>query len=339
MKKKVIALGILGGLTGALHAQTSVSIYGSVDGGIRHRTNVNAAGDSLLTVGSTGTYNSNRLGFRGVEDLGAGMNAHFTLESGFNSGTGALDNTVNTLWNRQAFVGIGGTWGALDLGRQYTIGHTTNSAYDPFAYKYTGILPAAGAAATAGVRNNNAIKYTGTFGPFTLRALYGMGEQAGSVSDGSTQAVGAAYVAGPLNVGAAYTKRKLQPGTAGFYDNDHYTVGGGFRTGPFRILVGYTNEEQDSGTAARNSTTRNAWLGGTYNITEAFVLTAAYYDTKLETATATGKRELAMIGATYAMSKRTNLYAEVDVLKLEGVARTVSQDRQRGISMGINHFF
>ncbi len=78
----------------------SAAIYGSFDGGVRRLSNVNAAGDDRVTVGSTGTSMSNRIGFRGMEDLGGGYNAHFTLESGFNTGTGALD-AANTLFNRK----------------------------------------------------------------------------------------------------------------------------------------------------------------------------------------------------------------------------------------------
>jgi predicted porin len=49
-----------------------------------------------------------------------------------------------------------------------------------------------------------------------------------------------------------------------------------------------------------------------------------------------------MIGATYAFSKRTNFYAEADFAKLEGGLRTgtpATNDRQRGVSVGINHLF
>mgnify|MGYP005805723351 CR=1 FL=1 len=97
MKKSLLALAVLGAFAGAAQAQSAVTIYGSFDGGVRNLTNVNAAGDNRLTMGSNGTYNSNRIGFKGVEDLGGGLNAHFVLETGFNTGTGALDNAANRL--------------------------------------------------------------------------------------------------------------------------------------------------------------------------------------------------------------------------------------------------
>src|SRR4026207_2440313 len=93
MKKSLLALAVLGAFAGVAQAQTSVTIYGSFDAGVRTAQDQNANGNSRTTRSSTGTYNSNRLGFKGVEDLGGGLNAHFPLKSAFNSGTGAADTT------------------------------------------------------------------------------------------------------------------------------------------------------------------------------------------------------------------------------------------------------
>lgn len=121
-------------------AQSSVKVYGSIDAGVRYQTNVDAAGNGLYSMASGHSF-ANRLGFRGQEDLGGGMNAHFQLESGFNTKTGELDNANNVLFNRTAAVGIGGKWGSIDLGRQYTIGFRTEKFLDPFDHHYTGMVP------------------------------------------------------------------------------------------------------------------------------------------------------------------------------------------------------
>lgn len=335
MKKSLLALAVLGAFAGVAQAQTSVTIYGSFDAGVRNQTNVNAAGDSRLTMGSFGTYNSNRLGFKGVEDLGGGMNAHFTLESGFNTGTGAM---AGDLFGRSAFVGLGGTWGSLDLGRQYSVHFKTIGAYDPFNYKYTGIIPLA----TQGglTRLNNDIQYTGTFGPITARAEYALGEQAGSASNGATQAVGLSYAGGPFSVGAAYTQRKLSVGTPATYqDNKNWTVGGAYGAGPFRVALGYADNKQATGTAVADTRTKDAWLGGSFNLTPAAALTAAYYQTRASVAGVDGRRNLVIVGGTYALSKRTNFYADIDNSRTSGISIPVGQDRQTGISVGINHLF
>src|SRR4051812_11868678 len=130
MKKSLLALAVLGAFAGAAHAQTSVTLYGSVDGGIRNKSNMNAAGDSQFAFGS-GVYYSNRWGVKGTEDLGGGLNGHFTLEGGYNTGTGA-QNTAGFLFDRSSFVGVGGSWGSLDLGLQYSLAFKTVGKFDPF---------------------------------------------------------------------------------------------------------------------------------------------------------------------------------------------------------------
>jgi predicted porin len=340
MKKSLLALAVLGAFAGAAQAQTGVTVYGSIDAGLRHQSNTNATGDSNNTMGS-GNYYSNRLGFKGVEDLGGGLNAHFTVETGFSSSKGTLDNANNQLFQRQAFVGLGGDWGAVDLGRQYTILFNTVSAYDPFNYKYTGIIPAS----TLGTSNrvNNDIKYTGKFGPVTAQAEYALGEVAGSTSRSSTRAIGGSYAGGPFSVGAAYTQ---QPGAGGVnLDAKDWTIGGAFATGPFRIAAGYNSYKIDA-SATTTAKTKDIWLGGSYALTPAMALTAAYYQTKVTSATNLDrKRKLFIVGGTYALSKRTNFYADIDNRRYNGdtgVAITSAgkgNDSQTGFSVGINHLF
>jgi len=379
MKKSLLALAVLGAFAGVAQAQTSVTIYGSFDAGVRYLKNADPAGHSVTTMGSTGTYNSNRLGFRGVEDLGGGLNAHFNLETGFNSGTGAQ---VGVLFNRTASVGLGGAWGSVDLGRQYSVNFRTIGIYDPFNYKFTGIIPLANQGGLT--RLNNDIQYTGTFGPITARAEYALGEVAGSGRNGSTAALGATYAAGSFSAGAAYTIRKnnvlstatpasgvtglaaipagsiiAAPATplSSFENQRNWTVGGAFATGPARVAIGYAENRQDVGFGAPQLRVRDAWVGGSYNLTPALALTAAYYHTKLD-ANVDGKRDLGIIGATYALSKRTNFYVDVDYARYKDAGRSLIQvvpgtaplstqagaalagrDRQTGVSVGINHAF
>ena len=153
MQKKLIALAVAGLVSGGAFAQSTVTLYGSFDAGVRNVGNVNAAGDDVWTMGSSGTYNSNRWGLRGSEDIGGGLKARFNLEGGFNSGTGAA---TGVLFDRTAWVGLEGSMGSLDFGRQYTVIFKTIGAYDPFNYKYTGIVPTAG---MDGARRNNEIQW------------------------------------------------------------------------------------------------------------------------------------------------------------------------------------
>jgi predicted porin len=355
MKKSLLALAVLGAFAGIAQAQTAVQIYGSFDGGVRYVDEAVIAGptgapsgrtDSRWTMGSTGTYNSNRIGFKGVEDLGGGLNAHFTLETGFNTGTGGLDNATNRLFNRTAAVGLGGAWGSLDLGRQYTVAFKTIAAYDPFTYKYPGIALAV--PATAGVRYDNDVQYTGTFGPITARAEYAFGEQTGSNRALSNRAVGANYNAGPLAIGAAYTQ--LNGAAPTEFRTKHWTVGGAFKFGPARLAAGYADQKTPVTVTGLETETKWSWVGLNYAVTPAIEITPAFYRQKAEGRTAAGasaegRHDKLMLSATYAFSKRTNLYALVDQSRYQGAIRTATlgagspEDRQLGVAVGVNHLF
>lgn len=356
MKKSLLALAIIGAFCGAASAQSSVTLYGSFDGGVRQVNNTDINGNSKTSIGSPGTFNSNRWGLKGKEDLGAGMDAHFVLESGFNTGTGAL---AGDLFGRSSYVGIGGTWGAVDIGRQYTVAFKTIGMYDPFNYKYTGIASAVGA--TNGVRNNNDIQYTGTFSGLTVRAGHALGEVAGSSSANSKTALGLGYVNGPISVGGAYGVNNgnptataaiaATPGNVGAAaipatgDGKHYTLGAAYTFGAARVAVGFA--ELKTKTTTIDRTQKDAWVGASYNITPVAALTAAYYDTKFSGPTAAtptttgdnGKKQVSMIGATYNLSKRTNFYADIDRTRFGGAKILGKLDSATGVSVGINHLF
>jgi predicted porin len=359
MKKSLPALAILAAFSGIACAQSAVTVYGSFDAGLRYQNNQNDKGNSRLTLNSTGTYNSNRLGFRGVEDLGGGLNAHFTLETGFFGGSGAVADNSH-FFNRSAFVGLGGDWGTLDFGRQYTVAFKTVGAYDPFNYKYTNIIPlAAGSTVAAGTRYDNDIQYNGTFGPITARAEWQLGEQTGSARNASSQALGASYANGPVAFGAAYTLRK--PNVAGanatpnYQEERNWTLGGAYKFGDARVAAGYSRDTQDL--AAGSNQQKNMWLGGSYDLTPAMALAAAYYDTRVSnygaSANINGKRQLFIVGATYALSRRTNLYADIDYARFSDALRNQQtaiaggsqlaisspSGNQTGVSVGMNHLF
>lgn len=314
-----------------------MTIYGSFDGGLRYRSNQNAAGDSLWTMNSTGTYNSNRLGFKGVEDLGGGLNAHFALETGFMTGSGAQD-VAGVIFNRTAAVGLGGSWGSVDFGRQYTVAFKTIAAYDPFSYKYPGIAGAV--AATAGVRYDNDAQYIGTFGAVTARAEYAFGEVAGNNSAGAKKAIGLSYNQGPLALGGAYTDNR----SAADLQTKHWTLGGAYKFGPARVAVGYADQKAAVTAGGLETRTKYSWIGLNYAVSPAVEITPAWYRIKTDGsqasgASADGKTDKLLLSLTYALSKRTNFYALVDQFRLDGIARTVSQDRQNEVAFGINHLF
>ena len=133
MKKTLIALAAVAA-TSAAFAQSSVTMFGIVDLGI---TSIDEGNERITSVSNEGQA-SNRLGFRGVEDLGGGMKASFWLEGGFAADDGTA--TGGFQFNRRATLGLSGGFGEIRLGRDYTPTFYNHSAYTVFGTNGLGQL-------------------------------------------------------------------------------------------------------------------------------------------------------------------------------------------------------
>src|ERR1035437_4012216 len=133
MKKSLLALAVLGAFASAAQAQTSVTLYGIVDGGILYASGKNANGDKSWAY-TSGIESTNRWGIKGSEDLGGGLRGTFALENGFSSATGGMlgapaggannPNSVSgltgKLFDRGATVGLAGNFGSITGGRNWS---------------------------------------------------------------------------------------------------------------------------------------------------------------------------------------------------------------------------
>ena len=337
MMKKIALFLAIAPIAGVVHAQSSVTLAGDIDGGIRY---TNSKAGSQFSMNSNGLFTSNRIDFAGREDLGGGYNAHFQLESGFNLGNGALDNTTGVLFNRGAYVGLGGWFGAVNVGRQYTIAHDVVFDYDPFNFAYPAITPVT--PATDGFRFNNDVKYIGEYGPLRFRAENSFGGVAGDFNAGSARGLGIQYQWGWLNVGGAYEYRTIQVGTT-YQPDNYFTAGAELKFGAVRFAGGYMNENQDSTAPAADVRTLNYWGGITYDLNAFVRLGGAVYITDLPNSS--GKRGQGIASITYSLSKQTRLYAEADYTKFGGsyiTNKTLNASgipHQSAFSIGINHLF
>src|ERR1700754_2698414 len=134
MKKTLLAAALLAGFAGVAQAETSVTLYGILDTGIGYQSIRGRGIDDQSKIGMiNGVQNGSRWGLRGTEDLGDGLRAVFTLESGFNSGDGVSAQS-GRLFGRQATIGLASnSWGQLDFGRQTNIASKFFGSIDPFA--------------------------------------------------------------------------------------------------------------------------------------------------------------------------------------------------------------
>ncbi|WP_151633099.1 porin [Noviherbaspirillum aerium] len=345
MKHTIFAAAVLIA-SGIAQAQSNVTIYGILDTTIRYTTNENAAGRNKWQLGD-GVLTGSRIGFRGTESLGGGLNAIFNLESGILPDTGALGAGGN-LFGRNSTVGLSGDFGTITFGRQFTTGHDMIGSLHSMAVPNLN-MPGFQAQYTT-TRFDNSIKYRGTFGAFEVGANYAFGEVAGDSSNSAKGAVSLAYKAGGLRIGGTYQRRNDVTSyfgtTVPLSDSDFMAAGATYETGPAKLYFMQLQHKLD-GANRRNDGTH---LGIRYAIAPAVTLIGSFDYDKLETAGPSGKRTTTTVMALYDLSKRTQLYAEVDHTKLKDAWRTLGStagfntpffgtDSRTGVSLGIRHYF
>jgi predicted porin len=354
MKKSLIALAVMAA-AGAASAQSSVTLFGIVDatlawgkGGVADRFQLTNSG-----------YNSSRLGFRGTEDLGGGLSASFWLEAGVNNdnGTGAATNTNNQAsggalagmngsqgltFNRRSTVSLGGNWGEVRLGRDYTPQFWNLTVFDPFGTNGVGTTQTLNSIITGvtAVRSSNSIGY---FFPRNLGGFYGqvqyyLGENASNAAnddDGTGYGIRVGFASGPFNVAFATSKTEYAAG-----DVKQTNLGGQWDFGMAKLMGQYSRDEN-------GTVDGEGWLIGGLVPVGAGEIRVAYsqYETDLGAGGDPRTRKFA-IGYVHNLSKRTALYATYATLKNnDGAASALNgaivnvNGKSSGIDFGIRHSF
>lgn len=308
MKKSLLALAVLGAFAGAASAQSSVTLYGKLDLGF-----AKAAGsaDKQVADGS-----SSRVGFRGVEDLGGGLKAMFQFEHRFNPDTGTVTNTA--FWEGLSTVGLGGSFGTVNLGRQYTAAFSlATDVIDPFGgYTVAGLRDESLTKSVARLRTDNSVRYDGAFGGLKVAADIAE-TPAGGVD--RPYSVAAQYAAGPFMVAASYDN------PTGANDN-LATLGGSYTFGPAKVSLGIGRGDNNS-----NVRVKQALAGVTVSVGAAGQVLAGYAQEEVGTADATKKVSL---GYRHNLSKRTQLYTDVT-----RVNDLLSKTEKTGYDFGVIHTF
>ena len=222
MKKHLLALAALATVSGVAVAQ-SATVYGILDTGFYttgHAGTAAGVGQVRQSQVVSGTWLPSLWGITGSEDLGGGMKATFNLQGNLNTDVG----TAGSLFDRYATVGIAGSMGQIDLGRQidniflqsFLNGvvptHTNSLAVNGLlAYSNDN-----GNTGTNGAFINNAVAYTSpTIGGVTLKAQYAQGEVAGHTSYNKLQNVLVTYAGNGFSLSAGHEEQKTSTGLKG----------------------------------------------------------------------------------------------------------------------------
>ena len=114
----VLAIALYGSACSAAKAQTDVALFGLVDVNIASRE---ISGGVRTSQVSDSGLASSHFGFRGTEDLGGGLRAQFELSGFFTADNGASGRFAgDTMFSRNARIGVAGAWGEIDIGRMST---------------------------------------------------------------------------------------------------------------------------------------------------------------------------------------------------------------------------
>jgi GBP family porin len=217
MRKQILATTLAAGFVASAQANTSVTLYGLIDGGFGYTQFKSDTAKGSKVGAWDGGQSSNRWGLRGSEDLGNGLKAVFTLESGFSLANGTQGQS-GRLFGRQAVVGLkSDVWGQITLGRQGNIAYSWLSGVaTPFGNNFNQAR-AAGTFSVAEVRYDNQIQYQSpTMSGFQIGFGYSFnadGEQKfkeNGQSDPNTRALtaGLRYTNGPLAAVLTYDQLK-----------------------------------------------------------------------------------------------------------------------------------
>lgn len=310
MRKKFVTVALMGLACANACAQSSVTIFGVVDAGLRQVSN---SGFGNRTTMAQGGLNASRLGFRGVEDLGGGMSVKFWLEGGFSPDSGAAGGTGFD-FTRESHVTLVTPYGDVRLGRDYTATFwNTTWPFEPFGNngigsslniaRFNGGSNVSGGAASqqpSSLRASNSISY---FLP-TLGGWYGQFQTAipEGVGNGKYTGVRLGYAAGPYNIAMAVGRQDLA-GTDAKYEV--FNVGASYDFGVARLVGQYNRDRLPTLT---NSKETRVLVGAVIPV-GMHEIHASYVSSGL--ADSTDDATQLALGYVHRLSKRTALYGTV----------------------------
>ena len=342
MGKRLLLAAAMGVLCGTANAQSSVTLYGTVDLNGHYVKNDGTA--RVFTLGQDG-LNFSQLGFRAIEDLGGGLKAGILLLAGVNSDTG----TANAkFWSRRSTISLYSPAGELRLGRDYNLAAISNTYFDTF-----GALGVGNALNVfqryAGTRQDNAISYLlpQNLGGWYGQAMVAAGE-GGTSGDWPGRYLGTrvGFASGPFDVVAVVAQQRYDRNFASSLAGDEqhtYNFAGKWDFGFAKVLAVFDREQLSRGVHENRGTISASVPIGLGEIH------AGYDLSKLDKNGPTFTVDQVKAGYVYNLSKRTALYGTGSFLRNKDATslfipggNTVGAKAggdSRGFELGLRHFF
>jgi len=364
MMKKILAVALASAFAAPAFAATAnVDVYGAFRGSVDF---VDADGfEDRMRV----TSNNSRLGFKGSEDLGGGLSAIWQWEYSFQldqQGSGPQSNTnlQGSNSHRHTFVGLASkSLGSLTLGTQESPLKTSTG---PLAVFGDTLADYRSVFTKLSTRSDNSVMYTSpSMSGLTLRAMYGARNEGGNASadDSKMYAASLVYSNGPLYATLAYESNKdpatftvaANGGVTGSNvtasQNNAWRAGVGYTFGNTKLGLAYEDNDAEATTGV-STNDGSAWYVSVAHKMGNITLAASYTDRDETTSSANDGAKQYAVGATYSLSKRTEvygLYTEVsndtagtnNIGAATGIAsvNTIAGGDAKGFSIGVNHSF
>lgn len=370
MKKTLIAIAALTAVSA--FAQSSVTLSGTLKGGVAQTKYSNGPVGSANGTGLSVADGSSRFIISGTEDLGGGLKAIFQVDSRFrvDGPATASPGGGNT------FVGLSGGLGMIQIGNldtHYCMGMdsegsraTARQANSCALLGYIGVNGNT-AIANAAARTTNVVRYTTpNFSGFQGQLSYSASPfsnegTVGAAGKGRAMQAGLNYGNGPIKAGLSVWDAKSESRIVGAARGDQkaYSLFGDYNFGVATVGLTYDQAEINAGLigAADSKTKRSVWSmpvtvpmgAGTF----LFTYTKAGVG-KLNGANVTNSDSaLFSLGYDYSLSKRTKVgvsyaklnnkanagYALYGQLAANGTPNNVVGQDASQLYMGIRHVF
>jgi predicted porin len=329
-------------------AQT-INIEGVVDayvGSMRYAGEAERA-TKLDSNGMTTSY----FGFSGNEDLGGGIKVDFALTAYLRPDTGESGRFSggDTLFSRDANVGISGAFGAVSLGRGLAPNFLPTALFNPFGASFT-FSPLVvhlntdarwGSSSIAGDTGwSNQVKYTTpTIGGVTANLHYQFGEQAGN-SGKKNVGANVMYANGPLSLSSFYQRAQVNnpvDAAAGNVktvsgrtaaEQKAWFVGAGYDFNVVKLMATYNKTSHDADFADKTIS-----AGASAPVGKGQVLVGWAQTERTGSGLVESKRKTTSVGYDYFLSKRTDLYTVFMSDKVTGLVNGNS------LAAGVRHRF
>ena len=334
MKKKLALVCTLAACSAAAQAQSNVTLYGNLD---EYFGYIRSSSGAHITGLNDGAILRSRLGFRGVEELGARYQAKFTLEQGLNADVGSQADT-SRLFDRQAWLGINTPAGEFRFGRQNTAIFFIGGAID-----YTERTTFGSVINTFGVpsRYDNDVSYKSPrLAGVQIELHYALPENGGATrGNKGIYQLGLDYQNGPYRAGYAGLSASPNELTATVHDKiEYHNLYANYKYASGTVYAAFVRSNNSTANAnglnaaaiLNNVSSPNNFFAGTdlnagryYNI---YQISADYrvspqlrigalYGVMHDTSNSDGGSRGGNLGAYYDLSKRTTLYGFANYMK------------------------